>query len=133
MKRKIALFLVMVLCCGLLAACGGPNADPDAAKAALEKNGYTALKIEYGFNLQSALLLGLKAAGVEDMDIVVNGTKDGETVTIIYFKNAEAAKEEMDDVKDYAEKISNSDDGWVCKQSGNMVYYGTEAAIKAAK
>jgi len=133
MKRKIALFLVLVLCCGILTACGGPNTDPDAAKAALEKNGYTALKIEYGFNLQSALLVGLKAAGVDDMDTVVNGTKDSETVTIIYFDSAEDAKEELDDVKGYVEKISNSDSAWVCKQSGNMIYYGTEAAIKAAK
>ena len=131
MKRQIALCLVVVLCCGLLAACGGPNTDPDAAKAALEKNGYTALKIEYGFNLQSALLLGLTAAGVDDIDTVVNGTKDSETVTIIYFDSAEDAKEEMDDVQDYVEKISG--DNWICKQSGNMIYYGTEAAIKAAK
>ena len=131
MKRKIALCLVVALCCGLLAACGGPNTDPDAAKAALEKNGYTALKIEYGFNLQSALLLGLTTAGVDDIDIVVNGTKDSETVTIIYFDSAEDAKEEMDDVQDYIEKIS--DGNWICKQSGNMIYYGTEAAIKAAK
>ena len=133
MKRKIALFLVLVLCCGLLAACGGPNADPDAAKAALEKNGYTALKIEYGFNLESTLLIGLKAAGVDDIDVVVNGTKDSENITIVYFDTAEDAKREFEDVKKYSENGLYSGPKRVCKQSGNMVYYGTEAAIKAAK
>ena len=133
MKRVIALALVLVLCCGVLTACGGPNADPNGAKAALEKNGYTAVKIEYGLNLQSALLLGLKAAGVDDMDTVVTGTKDKENITIIYFDSAEDAKREFEDVKKYSENGIYSGPERTCKQSGNMVYYGTEAAIKAAK
>ena len=56
--RILALLMVAVLAVGVLAACA-PNKDPDKAKAALEKNGYTVYKTSgYGENLVSAALGG---------------------------------------------------------------------------
>lgn len=133
--RLIAVAMVTVMLCLTLASCGGPNADPDDALAALKDNGITwATK-------DSTIIPGiLKLAGVDGVDCVVSGTgkieDDYAHVTIIYF-------EEKDDANDAWEKIQedsedqkkNADDesDWVCKKSGKMIYYGTKAAVDAAK
>lgn len=133
--RLIAVAMITVMLCLSLASCGGPNSDPDDALAALKDNGITwAAK-------DSTIIPGvLKLAGVDGIDCVVSGTGrlDDEYahITIIYF-------EEKDDANDAWEKIqkkseeqkenADEDAEWVCKKSGKMIYYGTVAAVNAAK
>ena len=130
MKKTIkilALALVAVLAVAMLVACG-PASNPDKAEKALEGNGYAVAKVT------SALILDPQAiaAGLEKGDIVATITasnKDGEMISITYFKSSSVAskywKEHKDEVPD--------DDKVVVKKSGKMIYFGTKQAIKDAK
>ncbi len=133
--KLTALALVAVLLVAVFASCA-PNSDPLKAKHALEENGYSATKLDADGNfLESGIIAAMKLADISDITNVVIGTKtvgEGEEatteeVTIIYFKNKDVAKVELGDVQEYAGSK------YECKQSGNMIYYGTKAAIKAAK
>ena len=121
--KVFAVVLVAVMALALLTACG-PASDPDRAKAALEKNGYTAIKASTGG------FAGLKA--------IVTGTKgllsgDAQTVTIYYFEDAKAAKDAWEDIKSESDSKGKDKSDWVVGQSGAMIYYGTKDAIKAAR
>ena len=136
-----AIVAVVVLSAMLLTACA-PASDPDTAEAALEKNGYTTMQTTgYVSGVLSALagkennitgsVSGTKT--VEDAD----GNKKTEYITIIYYKTAAAAKEayeagQDDSDKDKKEKGSDDSD-WVYARSGKMIYWGTKAAVKAAR
>ncbi len=135
MKKTIRIFAVVlsvVLLALALVACA-PKNDPDKAKAALEKNGYTAVKTTgYVSGIISAI------AGTENkIDATVTGTKDikdadgkttkTESVTIIYYKTSADAKEAW---KSWSE--ADRDRYEVAKCSGRMIYWGTKAAVKAA-
>ena len=79
----------------------------------------------------------MELLGIKDVTALVSGTakKDGkvESVSIIYFENKEAADAEWDDVKKLMDEEKDDDSNWVIKKSGSMIYFGTEAGIKAAK
>lgn len=135
MKKTIRIFAVVlsvVLLALALVACA-PKNDPDKAKAALENNGYTAVKTSgYVSGVVSALL-----GGESTIDATVTGTKDikdadgkttkTESVTIIYYKTSADAKEAW---KSWSE--ADRDRYEVAKCSGRMIYWGTKAAVKAA-
>ena len=134
MKRTmklIAFALVLTLSVVMLASCFGPNANPEKAVAALKENDYVAARDESGL---LAITIGIDPRDVTD---VVSGTaiidKKGEHVTIIYFEDADAAKAAWEKVKKYAEDEDKkeTDSDWTIKQSGKMIWFGTEAAIKA--
>lgn len=131
--KVLALVLVVVMSCTLLVACA-PAKDPADAKAALEKNGYTATKID-NEGLAAIGFAIFTAAGIEDLKSVVSGTNDdGEHVTIFYFEDADAANDEWEDVQKYADGEKDDEESdWVLKKSGNMIYFGTKAGVKAAK
>ena len=133
--KILSLSLVAVLLCATLVACA-PAKNADDALKALEDNGYTAVNS----NLVGAA--GLAAAGIKGVDSVVTGTKTEkkddkttvETVTIIYFTDADAAKtaeEKVSGQSDKEKKDNESD--WVFARSGKMIYFGTKAAVKAAR
>ncbi len=141
MKKFTKIFtlaLVAVLALTVFVACG-PNADPTKALAALKENGYTALSDD---TLTPGLL---SIAGIKDVDCVVTGTLvvegEGEEddkvehVTIVYFEDADAAKAAWEDMQEHAaeEDEDSKDSDWTIKLSGAMIYYGTSAAIKAAR
>ena len=132
--KVMAVVLVAVMSLALLVACG-PNADPDKAVASLKKNDYTAAK-------DTLLATALKALGVDDIEAVVKGTKSVktddnktklETVTIVYFKNADAAKASWKKLENYAEEQKGDSNNWTVAQTGALVYWGTAAAVKAAR
>ncbi len=128
--KLIALALVLTLSVVMLASCLPPNMDPEKAIDALEENGYKAAHDD------TVIPLALKLMGVKDVEDVVKATAviDGELeyVTIIYFDDADAAKTAWEDVKDYAEETEDEDDSdWTIGKFGKMIWYGTEAAIKA--
>lgn len=135
MKKSIkilALTLVLVMSAVLLASCGGPNADPDDAVAALKENEYAAAK--------DTIIVPniLKALGVDGIDCVVSGSatidEKFETVTIIYFESKDDANDAWEKVQKYAddEKDSKAED-WICKKSGALIYFGTPNGAKAAQ
>lgn len=135
MKKILSSVLICVLLVGTMLAlvsCGGPNADPAKALAALKENGYTAAEDKYVVPTALAIL------GVKDIKTVISGTKKAddelETVTIIYFDDADAAKAAWEDVQDYADGEKDDEEtDWVVAQSGAMIYFGTKAGVAAAK
>ena len=132
--KVMAVVLVAVMSLALLVACG-PNADPDKAVASLKKNEYAAGK--------DTLLAGtLKALGVADIDAVVKGTKSVkgddnktkiETVTIVYFKDSKAAEAAWEKLEKYADDQKGDSKDWTVGQTGALIYWGTTAAVKAAR
>lgn len=130
--RLIALSLVLAMTVVMFASCGAPNKDPDDAIAALKDNGYTAAK-------DNAIVpTALKFLGVDGVKTVISGTAKIddkiETVTVIYFDSKDDANDAWEKVQEYAEGEKDDDaSDWVCKKSGAMIYFGTSAAIKAAK
>ena len=130
--RLIALALVLVMSVAMLASCGAPNKDPDDAIAALEDNGYKAAKDNV------IVPIALRALGVDGVKTVISGSavidEKFQIVTVIYFESKDDANDAWEKVQEYAngEKDDKAED-WVCKKSGAMIYYGTPAAIKAAK
>ena len=129
--KLIALALVLALSVVTLASCLPPNSDPEKAIDSLEDNGYKAAHDD------TVLPLVFKVMGVDDIDDIVTATavidEKIEHVTIIYFEDAEAAKEAWEDVKEYAEKEDKEeeDTDWTIAKFNNMIWYGTKAAIKA--
>ena len=127
-----AVALVVVMALAVLVACG-PNSNPAKAAKALEDKKYAVVSVigaDSKLN-QASLDLIAKAAGLEAGDIIatVTGTNGNEGISITYFKNASVASKYWKENKDKIEKK----DGWVVKQSGAMVYSGTEQAVKDAK
>ncbi len=131
--KLIALAMVLTLSVLMLASCFGPNADPDKAIEALEENKYKAGEDKY---VLPAIFAGL---GIKDVDTVVSGTAviddKFEHVTIVYFEDKDAAEAAWNDIKDYAEKEDKKeeDSDWTIEKFGAMIYWGTAAAIKAAR
>ena len=135
--RIIAFSLVAIMMCVALVSCGGPNADPDKAIAALEKNGYAAEKID-GFGLVAFAWAG---GDVEAVVTAVDKNDLFDFVTIIYYEDEAAANEAWENVEKYygeylenLQKTNEEQEGaWKIDQSKNMIYYGSVDAIKAAK
>ena len=129
--KLVALSLVLTLSVLMLASCIPPNMNPDKAIDALEKNDYKAAHDD------TVLPFALALLGVKGIDDVVIGTAmiddKLEHVTVIYFEDADAAKAAWEDVKEYAEDKDKKeeDSDWTIGKFNNMIWYGTEAAIKA--
>ena len=122
-----SLTLVLLMLIASLVACGGPAKKPADAKAALEANGYSVVLSE-GKALEAIASL----LGIDDLDakIVATSKEDlDDYVTIYYFEDADDAEAAWEKIQTEADKA----DAEVVKKSGNMIYYGTEAAVKAAK
>lgn len=126
--KVAAVVLLAVMSLALFVACA-PNSDPAKAEAALKKNGYTAI------NAPSITHVG----GLQN---TVSGTKtdkdkDGnttiETVTIFYYDTADNAKAAFETLKGDSEKEKGDKTDWTFAQSGKIVYFGTSAAVKAAR
>ncbi len=130
--RALALCTLVIITCLSLSSCGlMPPTDPFDAKANLERNEYVTVKVDND-GLESLLLIGLAAADVDDVDCVVTGDKDGEHVTLIYFGTKEEADAQFADVEAYAKDRSNYKEDWKIKKISNLIYFGSELAIKAA-
>lgn len=133
--KVAAIAMVTVMLCLTLASCGGPNADPDDALAALKENG-----ISWAAKDNTVLPGVYKLLGVDNVECVVSGTGkiEGEYahVTIIYFEEKDDANDAWEKIQKESEddkKEADEDSEWVCKKSGKMIYYGTKDAINAAK
>ena len=124
--KVLALTLVAVMMCAVLVSCGGPNANPDKAKAALEEAGYTVV-LNKGEGLIGGALLP------NDVEASLVAYKNGEYIAITYYKEAAGANEAWDEAQEDAKELEDEYEGLVCKKSGKMIYIGTEQAVKDAK
>ena len=137
MKKQIAIItavIVMVMLSVLVLTACSPASDPADAKAALEKKGYIA---SVDTTIQPA---ALALVGIKGVDSVLTATysKDGksEYLCVLYFTSAADAKAAWDEAKKDAEdakKQSKDDSDWTVGKSGKMIWYGTKAAVKAAR
>lgn len=135
--RILSLTLVAVMLCATLASCGAPAKTAADAEAALKEEGYVVV------NDSTVTPLIFKAAGYELSNVVTgsksvedkDGNKQLEVVVIYYFADKDNAEKALEKVKENAkEKKDDEAKDWVePTRSGSMVYFGTKAAIKAAK
>ena len=132
--KILSVALLVVMCLTVLVACA-PNSDPDKAVAAL-------IKKEYNANKDEGILTGIASLGLKGLKCIVTGSKsveteDGETkvehVTIYYFSDADSAEAAFAKLQDKSDDAKEEDKDWVFAQSGAMVYYGTKAAVNAAR
>ena len=135
MKKLVALLLLV--CVSLcIVSCGSIANDPNAIKANLEDAGYTVVVYTEGTMLDAMAL----QFGAEDGDItaVLVGNKgDDDAIFIVFSADADAAKAIEDNIADQFDdlKASAAEEGMEIEmgRDGEVVYYGTKAAIKAAK
>ena len=121
-----------------IAACPTAYHAVEHTALILKEAGYTILESD------TALPIAFKLAGY-DLTTVLTATKtatddEGKTVvehvTVFYFVDKDNATKAMEKVTAEAEndKKDQDESRWVNPtQSGAMIYYGTKAAIKAAK
>lgn len=127
--KIMVLVMVIAMSLALLVSCG-PNRDPDKAISALENNHYVASKYTR---------LPEELADIKGIETVISALQkiDGksDSVTIFYFESSKAANDAWDKINEYVNDLNkyydNSD--FTINISGSMIYYGTEAAIKAAR
>ncbi len=130
--KVLALALVAVMMCAVLASCSAPASNPDDAEKALKDNGYTVVRVDNsGFGAIG--LAVFTAVGIEGIETVITATNGDEAITVFYFADADAANAEWEDVQKWSEDEQDEDSDWVLKKSGKMIYAGTKEAIKAAK
>ena len=126
--RVLSLTLAVLMLTLALVSCGGPAKDPEDAKKALEDNGYTVYyvsnenKLKAMFGTDTGVVAYISATS-EDLE---------EQVTIYYFESSAKAKDAYADF-DKDDIAEAEEEGWIVKQSGKIIYMGTEAAIEAAK
>lgn len=144
--KLTALSLVLLMLVASFASCG-ISKNPDKAMAKLEKNGYWAELYEGIDATYWATVFGVKADGLEAVicaypevdendQVVTDEYVAKDVVYVFYFKDKASAKDAFDAIeafmKDY--KLSNAALGDLkIKQSGARIWFGTKAAIKAAK
>lgn len=130
MKKNIikitALALLTVMICAMLVACGGPNADPEKAKEALEDAGYTVVLNDGGLLGDFALPKGAEAT-------LTAFKGDDEYISVIYYEDKDALNDAWEDVKKDAEELKEEYEDIVLKKSGKMIYFGTKQAVKDAQ
>lgn len=127
--KIVAVLLVAVMALGVLVACA-PNADPDKAVAALKEAGYEAKNFpSTGLFGRECYVIGTKIFKDDE------GNTKTEFITIYYYKTNEDAVEAWESIKAEAEKSDKKEDDsdWQVGSSGKMIWYGTSAAIKAAR
>ena len=124
MKKILSSILVCLLLVGCvlsLASCLGPNSDPEKAEAALKEAGY--------------VVLALPTFGIEGVEKSISATNLDDSVQIFYLTE----DADVDAAYEYVEKLYNKakeadeDIDLEIGKSSDMIWFGTEAAIKAAR
>ncbi len=147
MKKKITLIgtmIVLALVCAMFLTACGPASDPDKAKENLNDEGYSAAVYD-GDNV--IVRVALAAADVSNVDKVLIASKYSddsfEFLSVLYFGSAKDANAAVEKAKEYAknqqkeqEEEQKKTDGeieWTFGKSGKMIWFGTKAAVKAAR
>lgn len=117
----VAIVALVAICCVALVACFPSN--PTDAKANLEKNGYVAAE-------DKLTAVALSLVGIKGIDSIITGTNGDDYCTLVYFEDANKAKDAYAKIEEY---VKDKDGKAVIKKSGKVIYYGTDAGVKAAK
>lgn len=133
MKKLIklsALALVLIMMVAAFASCAAPAKDPKDAKKALEDADYEVMLIDDETTL--------KYMGVDGLTAYLYAfNEDEEGIYIYYFEDKDAANDAWEDIEKEVEELKEAaeeeDVELIVKKSGSMIWYGTKAAIKAAK
>ena len=130
MKRIISFALICVMlvgCVFALASCGAPDSDPKEAKAALEEEKYEVTLKEN--------VAGCKAYIYACCNNV--NEKSFEEIEIFYYDSKDAAEKAWNDSmsEKFEKLVAAQDEDYKYEYGidGALIYYGTKAAIKAAK
>ncbi len=138
--RAMVAAMLMVVMTVSLCSCGIPS-DPEKAKANLEKNGYAMDTTVSTVTVKTVFTVKYGTTFLDKVDTVifaVDKETGKENVFIIYCKDAESAKKVNGDIKDLYKSIKdaakeNDEEADVKSgKSGNVVYIGTSAGVKAA-
>lgn len=138
-RVMIAAMLMAVMAVSLC-SCGIPS-DPEKAKANLEKNGYAMDTTVSTVTVKTIFTVKYGTTFLDKVDTVVfavDKETGKENVLIIYCKDADSAKTVNGDIKEIYKSIKDSakenDEEADVKsgKSGNVVYIGTSAGVKAA-
>lgn len=117
---SLALVLMMVL---TLTSCVPGTSEK--AKEKMEKKDYTVVEVN-----GTAADVAWKLLSIEGVTASVTATKDKESLQVLYFKKAADAKAVMEKVEKYAK---GEDENFAVKRSSNVIYLGTEQAMKDFK
>lgn len=142
MKKTIALILCLILafgCALTLVSCikddkddgkSVPKGDPEEAAEALKTSGF------------AADVIGPEVLGIDGLEKIVfgmgvkEGTREIEAIYILYFKDKDAVRDARDEIDAFIEEFTEEaeDEGIRVKsgESGNIVWLGTDTALKAA-
>ena len=130
--QLISIALLAVMCVALLASCA-PASDPDKAEKALKDAGY----VVNSKAISTAVRVFLKDVQSVVAASKTDDDKNVQTVIIIYFNDADAAKSAYEDstLKKYFDdkKENKEETEYVYARSGKMIYWGTKTAIKDAR
>lgn len=138
--RAMVAAMLMVVMTVSLCSCGIPS-DPEKAKANLEKNGYAMDTTVSTVTVKTVFTAKYGLSFLDKVDTViyaVDKETGKENVLIIYCKDADSAKTVNGDIKDLYKSIKdaakeNDEEADVKSgKSGNVVYIGTSAGVKAA-
>ena len=146
--KIIALSLALIMSVMAFAACDNgkddddekketavPNSDPDKAEEALEDADYEVYTMDSADELAF-----LEETFGEGIEAYISATKVGEdeeledAIVIIYYEDEDAAADAYDTVEEFMEmELEEVDLTVTMDTDGNMIWYGTKDAIKAAK
>ena len=127
--RWIALSVILVMAVLALASCTTPNASPEEAAKSLEKAGYSAEVLNSGLLYNTYKALGGKLEAVVSAS---KGLLSGEGIIILYYETATDAKDAFKAVERLATQQAEDESNYEIKQSGNMIWFGSKDAVKAA-
>ena len=136
MKKIISTILVCTLllgCLFTLTSCFGPNSDPEKAKTALEDAGYLVTLTDNDLALALSGYEGLSAK-IYAAKVSLGGGLDFDGITIYYFEDKESADNAYDKIVGESEEQEDDEDAtFTVGKFMKVIWFGTEAAIEAAK
>ena len=122
--KKVFVALFVALFALVLVGCA-PK-DSDAAKAKMEKAGYTAVWSAYSEVKEDGSVGYLVANKGKSIGASLDGLLDGDNLTAVLYNSTKNAKAAFNDTKNAEGKTNYS-------LVGKWVVYGGEAAVKAFK
>lgn len=138
MKKKLGVILGVALVAVMLVAvlAGCVPSDPAKAESNLKSEGYTAVKAEgIAAQIAASVFTAIADVDLDKVDAVVTGVKGTDRISMIYFKDSSSANDYFNKFEPAVKKMAeetNADD-YAFGKSGSVVYFGTTAAVKAAK
>lgn len=133
LKSLLAVMLIAIMALSLT-SCGVPS-DPAKAKENLTKNEFVVDEAISATAVSAYVTVAYGLSSVTKIDKVVFGTKDSDSVLIVYSKDAELLEKLHADLETIFAKVSTDSEEGVSLEkgkSGDCVWVGTSAGVKAA-